>query len=296
MRDYSKISGRFWTGKTGKKLRGNTEAQLIALYLMTSPHATMTGVYHVPVVYIAHETGLTLEGAWKGLRECIEEGFCYYDEASETVFVVEMAAYQVGEVLKPGDKQRVFVYKQFVAIADKPIQKAFFERYRVPYGLPHLAVNDCGFEGASKPLPRICEGASKGLPSQEQEQDQEQEQEEGLSASAGADAPPCKSDPIQYKQIFDAYNRTMTGLQKVRKITAKRRSLVRRTWQTAAEYRSPEFFAAYFAECQDDPFLNGTGPYRNGHENWRPDFDYLLRPDVVTKVYERALDRMEREA
>ena len=28
MRDYSKVNGQFWTGKTGKALRGDAQAQL----------------------------------------------------------------------------------------------------------------------------------------------------------------------------------------------------------------------------------------------------------------------------
>jgi len=56
-----------------------------------------------------------------------------------------------------------------------------------------------------------------------------------------------------------------------------------------------EFWRAYFEECLDDPFLNGTGPYREPHSNWRPTFDYLMRSDVVTRVFEKAMDRLERE-
>lgn len=69
MRDYSKVNGQFWTGKTGKALRGDAQAQLVALYLVTSPHSNMIGVFHCPVLYIAHETGNATEDsvplAWK---------------------------------------------------------------------------------------------------------------------------------------------------------------------------------------------------------------------------------------
>jgi hypothetical protein len=68
MRDFGKVNPQFWIGSTGKRLRGNPEAQLVALYLMTCPHANMIGVFHCPILYISHETGLPLEGASKGLR------------------------------------------------------------------------------------------------------------------------------------------------------------------------------------------------------------------------------------
>lgn len=69
MRDYAKVSPRFWLGETGRELRkAGAEAQVVAFYLMTSPHANMLGLYYLPVLYLAHETGLGLEGASKGLQ------------------------------------------------------------------------------------------------------------------------------------------------------------------------------------------------------------------------------------
>lgn len=119
--------------------------------------------------------------------------------------------------------------------------------------------------------------------------------EEQLCASADADAPPTKSDPIPYQAIVDTYNRTMTGLAKVRVITAKRRTAIRSVWHASDKFRSERFFESFFAECQESNFLNGTGPYTNGHANWLPDFDYLMQPKVATKVYERAMQEMEAE-
>ncbi|ASF48096.1 hypothetical protein [Methylovulum psychrotolerans] len=76
MRDYGKVSPKFWTGRTGKAIKAEgMEAVLVAMYLMTSPHADMLGVYYLPTVYIAHDTGLPLAGACKGLDGCIKAGF-----------------------------------------------------------------------------------------------------------------------------------------------------------------------------------------------------------------------------
>lgn len=151
MRDFGKVAPQFWTGKTGKGLRGCMEAQVVALYLMTSPHATMIGVYSLPMLYLIHETGLTEEGASKGLARCIEAGFCVYDAEAETVFVVNMAAHQVGDVLKPGDKRGNPIRSQFRAIHSTAIKAAFFARYGSAFSLesPQSA---SPFEGA-------CEGA-----------------------------------------------------------------------------------------------------------------------------------------
>jgi hypothetical protein len=114
------------------------------------------------------------------------------------------------------------------------------------------------------------------------------------SPSADAEGPPTRSDPIPYQAIVDVFNRTLTRLPKVREITPKRRTLIRSAWQAAPERRSLDFWEALAAEYESNDFTNGTGPYLNGHENWRPDFDYLMRAGVVTRTFERAMDRLER--
>ena len=70
-----KVSPQFWIGETGKLLRGDANAQLLALYLMTCPHSTMTGVFHCPILYMAHETGMGLEGYQRPLQGSLKWGF-----------------------------------------------------------------------------------------------------------------------------------------------------------------------------------------------------------------------------
>jgi hypothetical protein len=125
--------------------------------------------------------------------------------------------------------------------------------------------------------------------------DTEEELPNGNSRASAVAAAPAKSDPIPYQAVVDLFNATMVGLSKVRDLTPKRRTLIRAAWQASPKRRTRTFWTAFFAECQDDAFLNGTGPYSADHPNWRPTFDYLLRADVVTRVFERAMDRVERE-
>lgn len=128
MREFSKISPQFWLGETAKKLRGHQEAQIVAMYLLSSPHANMIGMYYLPKMFISHETGLTLQGASKGLLRCIEAGFCSYDEEKEIVWVVEMANYQIGE-LKPSDKRSVGAQNEYLKVPDCNHSMAFFDKY-----------------------------------------------------------------------------------------------------------------------------------------------------------------------
>lgn len=118
-------------------------------------------------------------------------------------------------------------------------------------------------------------------------------------ASPTGEAPlsgPQRSDPIPYQAIADLYNAKMTGIPKLRDMTPKRRTLIRSAWAASKARQDLRFWDAYFDVCAGDDFLNGTGPYREPHANWRPSFDHLLKSDVVTRVFERAMDAMERAA
>lgn len=184
MRDYSKVGPQFWIGKTGKKLRAaGAAAQLVGLYLMTSPHANMTGLYYVSRDSIAHETGLGMEGASKGLQSCIQAGFCSYDDESEMVWVHEMAFFQIADKLSAADKRSAGVQNEYDALPDNPFLGPFFEKYGGPFNMKRNrgAVDNNPIEAPSKPL-RSQE--------QEQEQAQEQEQEQAQAARATPGIPP----------------------------------------------------------------------------------------------------------
>ncbi len=172
MRDYGKVSPQFWIGKTGKSLRGNAEAQVLAIYLMTSPHANMIGVYHCPVAYMAHETGLSLEGASKALQCLIDADFCTFDAEDEYVFVHQFALHQVGESLDPKDKRCKGVENELAKVPKNQCWQSFRAHYAVPYNLPLPTQNASPSEAPTKPLA-----------SQKQEQEQKQ----------NIDAPSAKS-------------------------------------------------------------------------------------------------------
>lgn len=126
------------------------------------------------------------------------------------------------------------------------------------------------------------------------EEKRREDKEQKLCASANAEPHPAKSDPIPYQAIIDGYNRTMTRLPKVIKPNADRKAAIRKVWQSSSQWQSVSAFNALWEEYEDDSWCNGTGNYTNGHENWLPDFDYLIKLKTVTRVYERAMHRIER--
>lgn len=163
--------------------------QAIALYLVTSPHANMLGLYYLPITLLCHEVGCPFEGASKALRSLKQVDFCDYDDDSEMVWVYEMARYQVGGALKVNDKRTQGIAKEYELLQKNKFLGPFFDRYNTDF---HLK-NRRGFEAPSEPLR-----------SQEQEQEQEQEY---LSPpvsppSGGAPQPKPKKKPTPAPDSF----------------------------------------------------------------------------------------------
>lgn len=164
MRDYSKVTPRFWVGKTGRKLRGDPNAITIALYLITGPHSNMAGIYYLPISYIVGDTGIPSEGVAKALDKLTALGFCSYDQDAELIWVHNMVKIQIADKLKPGDNNTVALIKTYDSLPESRLLSIFYDKYSVTHSLPYR-------RGLDSPLPRA-------FISQEQEQEQEQEQDQ----------------------------------------------------------------------------------------------------------------------
>jgi hypothetical protein len=164
VREYAKVSPRLWTGSLGKALRGDPQAQAMAAYLVSSPHANMIGLYHLPMAYAAADLGWTAKATEKAIAKVCASGLADYDEATERVWVKEHARHEFGDGLKLGDHRIVGIENNLKDHLNSFLVKGFLELYGLLYGLD------------TEGLLRGYEGASEGLRNQEQDQDQEQEQ------------------------------------------------------------------------------------------------------------------------
>lgn len=136
MRSYASISPMFWTRGSGKALRGDANAQVVALYLMSSPATSMIGIFHLALPTLCHETGLGLQAARKGLARCSEEGIAFWDEAEELVFVPALAKHQIGETLKPTDHKVKGVARELAPFKSHRFFRLFCDRYGQTFHLP----------------------------------------------------------------------------------------------------------------------------------------------------------------
>lgn len=177
------VHDTFWSGRTGRALRGDHIAQAVAVYLMTCRHANQIGLYYLPIPVMAHEIGSPLQGASKGLRRVCELGFSHYDEESEWVFLPRMAYFQIGEILHERDKRRKGVLNQLSDAESSPYLSAFYEIYGECFRLGEFANR----EGASKGLRRgfelangenVCPSKQETKRRQRGERDKERDKED----------------------------------------------------------------------------------------------------------------------
>jgi hypothetical protein len=85
MRDYGKVYSTFWTsGTTGGM---SDTAKLLALYLMTTSHSTIAGVFRIPDGYVAEDLAWGFERVSEGFRELEEKGFATRCEVTKWVWV-----------------------------------------------------------------------------------------------------------------------------------------------------------------------------------------------------------------
>ncbi len=160
------IVPRFWYGPTGKAITiAGKDTRILATYLLTCEHANMLGLYRLPVIYIAEETGLKRKEIMTALENLKAIGFAHYDDGAEFVWVVEMARYQLGlppgETLKATDHRVKGVLRLCKQLAPNPFLGLFYERYAEclhlsahRYPLIELNPLTSSFEAPSKSLTR----------------------------------------------------------------------------------------------------------------------------------------------
>lgn len=154
MRDFARISPTFWTGRTGRELRAKGPlAQLLAMYLLTSPHHNYIGMYRLPTAYIADDLQLDADQVAQALTDIESACFAKYDKATSVVWVMEAARWQVvecREALKAGDKKCKGVQREFDELpTDCPFLDEFYAKYATAC---HMRPRN-GMKAATTPAP-----------------------------------------------------------------------------------------------------------------------------------------------
>lgn len=302
MREYAKVAPTFWSGETGKALRKRgTEGPLVALYLMSAPGSNMLGLYYQPVLFMAHETGLGVEGARKGLQDCIDVGFCLYDEDTEMVFVIEMAKWQVADSLKATDNRCAGLQREYESVPECPFLGLFHDRYAAAFHLTRRRSPKGEIEAPPKPLP-----------SQEQEQEQEQAQDQDFATSdevartrqvderqlslvEGGKQKPWTPPDCPHLAVLALWAEVLPALPQhdAAQWKAARSDHLRARWrETAEEKRWPDqaaglaFFRKLFAYVGKSQFLTGRARTAPGKRPFVVELEWLVKPLNWAKLIE----------
>jgi hypothetical protein len=279
MRGYAKVLPQFWIGSTGRQIRElGSDAQVVALYLITSPHATMIGIYYLPISFITHETGITVKATCKSLRALSEIGFCTYDEAMEYVWVHDMAFYQIEFQLKPSDNRVININESYQKLPNLHFLPAFYEKYKDAFCIENT---------------RMLEGPLEILSSQEHEQEKKQEQNKTLSSLredvvSGADhhsAPPIKII-CPHENIIALYHETLPMCPRVIIWGKTRRGYLKQRWRDNPKHQTLNWWKDYFHHVKQSSFLTGQVPGREGKPAFLADLEWLVRPNNFIKVIE----------
>lgn len=158
---YRNIHTSIWTDPKVRELQPT--AKLFFVYLITCPHAHLSGIFYLPDILIAHETGLKgLASLW----DTLSIGYLVHrDRVSEIVWVTNMLRYQ-----SSGEKSYISALIQLKNLHQSPLIDEYlyyykdllepvmekFKQHRIPYRYPIDTLS---------PRARVT---------QEQEQEQEQ--------------------------------------------------------------------------------------------------------------------------
>lgn len=110
MRDYGKVHTSFWASDTLRDL--DADAKLLALYLLTSQHTHMAGVFNLPDAYACHDLGWTSERLSNGFATLCESGWLRRDRG--WVWIVKFAKFNQPD----NPNQRKAVAKQLALVPE----------------------------------------------------------------------------------------------------------------------------------------------------------------------------------
>lgn len=158
MRDYGKVHTSFWSSTTTRDM--TEDGRTLAMYLLTSPHSTIAGVFRLPDGYVCEDLQWASERVAKGFAELFAKGFANRCETTKWVWVCKHLEWNPPE----NPNQRKSAAKIVQSVPEECAWKQAFMR---------VSAESLGLEVPAESNP--SETVPKGLLNQEQEQEQEQD-------------------------------------------------------------------------------------------------------------------------
>lgn len=181
---YYRISPKLWDH--ARQHGWTADTQILALYLLTSPHRNIAGLYRLPRAYLMEDLGWDAERLSEPFAQLLREGFVEYDEAARVVLICHALAYdapananQIRGVLKqlaeipatPLLERLQLFAKQFCQPLVKPLAQLLAER-NANSGSLSLTITTTTTHALAEPLtvadktttPVVTDGSRSPLP------------------------------------------------------------------------------------------------------------------------------------
>lgn len=180
MRDFCKFSPKFWMcAQTRRLVKEGPDTILVALYLQTNHHSHSLGIYFIPLIYIARDTGITLERVQEIINQLEQLEFCQYDAEHEYIWLLNYGLDQVGGPLKKVDNRVIQLQKYFEQLPSLSFLGAFYHQHKDDF---HLLTPPKELERAKKYQTKrkkmindSLQGTQEALASKEKNKEKEKE-------------------------------------------------------------------------------------------------------------------------
>jgi len=313
---YYRITPRFWQDRDVRQ-EWTEDMRMLALYLLTSPHRNMIGLYHLPPAYAMADLQWE-EKRFRNAFETLQERlFIEYDSVSQVLLIPNAIRYDppsndnqiVGALNALANVPPTYLIVRFAEACDKaaatlddekPAKRCQTLAERIRNRIEaESKPNRNSFETASKPSSNPPETVSKPNRTTVTDTDTDtasasatvsEPLPEPTEAEEAASAPPGQSVP--YVAIVDAYHNLCDGWPKVTTLTPARKKIIREWWSTFGQ--DLHKFRLAFKRAGESDFLSG----RNGH--WKAgapcDLDWLLKESNLAAVLEGRYDNRNKAA
>jgi len=142
---YTRVESRFWQDEKMRNV--SDDARYLMLYLLTSPHRNILGLYFLPFPYACFDLGWDEKRFKKALEELLKTGGIAYDAISHVVLVKNYLKHNPLENLnqvkhaieKLNELPGTHLFRSLLTIVeqfDKPFMKPLIERLQERLGKP----------------------------------------------------------------------------------------------------------------------------------------------------------------
>lgn len=288
MRDYGRVHTTFWSSPNIRTL--SDDGRALALYVLTSPHTTITGTFRLPDGYVCEDMQWTPVRVAKGFKELFQNGFANRCETTKWVWIAKFLEWNPPENPNQWKAARKIAslvpekcswsagFRALFAVLAGDVKGAEVEPLPNGFGTLSKPGVGTGTGTGTEEIPLPGEEAAKAERLAKEEAERvERENRERLQ-----------------REILDAYHELLPGLPSVRDWNDRRKQKLNARIDERVKDGKPaetvEYWRRVFEKAAASDLLTGR------KTEWRADLEWLLEPRHFTRLIEGSYDNVERRS